>query len=414
MLIKGISSRYYLFSLANLSAAFGGGVILGKGVGIIDLPYFHASSLLAFFIGTLLGLIFLQNIPEKLSKSFAKFFSINGGVISLILLYIYQNYSINTKLNGEVAILFFILFCVRFSFWFYSRVMRASQASGHQQSIAWVELGYYLGMALGLMIWKLLGINLELSTALLIDACFQFMAGFLDYRSNAFPDAIVAKVKQSVQNYHQEADSVQWCWKLASAVVFFTIGIQIVIFNSSHHVVEALSSYMIGLFYLGVATAAYICSQYKILITWNDQNKWGYIQTRDGKINLNLIFFSLISTLAVIGTIYLVNLKDLNYLFNTMFICFFVFMASFFYEVISLALLDRLGYEEKTSGASGMIMRTYGLMGLGSAVSLWGLDLINNYFSSSIITALVCMCIGTVLICKRHVRTNTTFSLQEI
>lgn len=123
---KGISSQYYLFSLANLSAAFGGGIILGKGVAIIDLPYLHASSILAFFIGTLLGLVFLQNIPDKRAKYFAKFFSINGGGISLILFYIYRNYSFESKLNGVIAIIFFVLLCLRFSFWFYSRVMRAT------------------------------------------------------------------------------------------------------------------------------------------------------------------------------------------------------------------------------------------------------------------------------------------------
>ena len=66
MLNGTLSLNYYFFSLSNLIAAFGGGLILGKGVGIINLPYLQGGSILAFFIGTIFGLLFLQFIPERL------------------------------------------------------------------------------------------------------------------------------------------------------------------------------------------------------------------------------------------------------------------------------------------------------------------------------------------------------------
>ena len=78
MLDKGtLSNPYYLPAFSNLMAAFGGGIILGKGVGIIDSPYFHNGSILAFFIGTVLGLVFLQSIPKQISKFAAPFFAIS-------------------------------------------------------------------------------------------------------------------------------------------------------------------------------------------------------------------------------------------------------------------------------------------------------------------------------------------------
>lgn len=412
MLNKRMSSRYYLFSLSNLIAAFGGGAILGKGVGVIDLPLLHGDSILAFFIGTLLGLVFLQGIPEKFSKPIAKFFSINCGLTSLILFYIYQIHSSESKLEGKAAIIFFILLCIRFAFWFYSRVMRASEASGHQQSIAWVELGYYLGMGLGLILWKLIGINVGLGAALLIDACLQFFAGILDYRSNVFPKPIIQKQKQSTPINPPTTHNTLWCWKLASAVIFFTIGIQIVIFNSSHYVLETLSANMIGIFYFGVATAAFICNHYKIYIAWDAHNKFAYIHLKNSNIRFSLTWFSLISALAVIATAYYATLNDDSVL-NDLFVYFFVFTAAFFYEVISLVILDRLGYEEKMIHSSGMIMRTYGLMGLASAVSLWILGFLDYYFIGSTLTVVLCVAFSLLFISRRDETTLTHLTLQN-
>jgi len=73
---------FRLFALSNLMAAFGGGMILGKGVKIIDTPYLQSGSLLAFFIGTVLGLVFLQSIPKKFSKFMGRLFSIFGGLLT--------------------------------------------------------------------------------------------------------------------------------------------------------------------------------------------------------------------------------------------------------------------------------------------------------------------------------------------
>ena len=83
------SSHYYLYALSNLLAAFGGGMILGKGMGVINTSYLQGGSILAFFVGTVLGLVFLQAIPKKLSIIFARGFSIAGGFTSLILLSIF-------------------------------------------------------------------------------------------------------------------------------------------------------------------------------------------------------------------------------------------------------------------------------------------------------------------------------------
>lgn len=402
-------SRYYFFSISNLIAAFGGGLILGKGTGIIDFPYLQGGSILAFFIGTILGLVFLQSIPERLSKLLAQSFSISCGITSLILFYIYHNYSYNEHLSGASALIFFLLLSIRFGFWFYSRVMRASKAAEHQHSIAWVEFGYYMGMVLGLIIWKLLGINLGLGTALIIDASFQFMAGILDLKNFTLDTVAHNKSNSEIKiNSESQSDqySSQWCWKLAGAVVFITIGVQVVIFNTAHYVADAFGSYILATFYFGVAAAAFMCNKYKAYISWNHENRLATINTNNTQKphEFNFLFLILISALAVIVVISQIYMNKLiidNMFFNGLFICTFVFIAAFIYEVISISLLDRVGYEEKKLNGSGMIMRTYGLMGLGAAIGFWTLGLMDDHLTSSMITLGVCLSFATIAVTKR-------------
>jgi len=409
MLDKNVSYRYYLFSISNLIAAFGGGLILGKGAGVIDFPYLHGGSILAFFIGTILGLLFLQFIPKRLSNLLAKSFSIGCGVTSLVLLYVYQHHSNNETLTGASALIFFILLSIRFGFWFYSRVMRASIASSHQQSIAWAEFGYYLGMVLGLIIWKLLGINIGLSTALIIDAIFQFLAGILDFRNAAFEKISSDISGQEIQNMSKPPsthDGSEWCWTLAGAVIFMTIGIQVVIFNTAHYVSDIYGSYILATFYFGVATAAFMCSKYKVSISWDNENNTAAIIANAQKpIKFNfllLIFISAFAVIVVISQLFLNTLAPNSMFFNGLFVCTFVFIAAFIYEAISISLLDRIGYEDSKSGGSGMIMRTYGLMGLGAAIAFWTLGLMENHLASSLITLGVCLSFVTITVFKRN------------
>src|SRR5262245_16530583 len=144
--------RYYFYALANFLAAFGGGVILGKGISVLNGTMFEGGSILAFFVGTVLGLVFLQLIPKRCSVRLARWFSVGGALASLALLGVYLNFAVDGRLGGRVASCFFALLSLRFGLWFYSRVMRAGAAAGRDQKIAWVELGYYLGTSMGLVI----------------------------------------------------------------------------------------------------------------------------------------------------------------------------------------------------------------------------------------------------------------------
>lgn len=410
MLFSGnVSFRYYLFSISNLLAAFGGGLILGKGAGIIHYPYLQGGSILAFFIGTILGLVFLQFIPKKSSNFISQFFSISCGITSLILFYIYQNHSLNGNINGISALVFFLLLSVRFGFWFYSRVMRASIATSHQQSIAWVEFGYYIGIVLGLVIWKLFDIPIGLGTALIIDAIFQFMAGILDLINVRIGNSSLEKSKEEtplITDHSFVQYSHEWCWKLSRTVVLLTIGVQVVIFNTAHFIADSFGSYILATFYLGVAAGAYTCNKFKIYMTWIGENNLATIATNTGKkIQFNVLFLTFMLALAVSIVLPTINLNHSitsSVFINGFVVCVFVFISAFIYEVISVSLLDRIGYEEIKLDRSGMIMRTYGLMGLGAAIGFWILGIMGEHLISSIATLFICLSLATMTVLKRN------------
>ncbi|MFA5958967.1 MAG: hypothetical protein WC785_00440 [Tatlockia sp.] len=404
MLTGKNSIRYYLFSLANLIAAFGGGLILGKGIGVINSPYLHGGTILAFFIGTLLGLIFLQSIPERWSTTFANYFSVSGGITSLILLYIFESNSHNEQLYGHSAFLFFVFLSIRFGFWFYSRVMRASSAASSQHSVAWVEMGYYLGMVLGLIIWKLLNFHIDLGAALLLDACLQFTAGFLDFKSNkiveAPSDEQIKITHITVENTSNNA-SLLWCWKLAGAVVFLTVAIQVVLFNAAHAMPDTVSSYLIATFYFGVAAAAFFCNRYQIRLNWDNRNFLAYLHSDKKKIKVRLSFMMLVSLVSVFFVVKAVSLSQNAWYLPSYLLCFFVLIAAFIFEIMSVVLLDRIGLEERKLNSSGMIMRTYGLMGVGAAVGFWLLGFMANLVESAVIILLTCFLFITANCIKR-------------
>ncbi|OGT38920.1 MAG: hypothetical protein A3F12_01940 [Gammaproteobacteria bacterium RIFCSPHIGHO2_12_FULL_38_14] len=405
---------YYLFSLSNLLAAFGGGTILGKGVGIIDIPYLQGGSILAFFVGTVIGLVFLQFIPKKISQPLARWFSICGGITSLILVILLKNFSDSEKLIGTSALIFFILLSVRFSFWFYSRVLRAANAAGQQQNIAWVELGYYSGMIIGLIIWNFLGINIAFSYALIIDALLQFSAGILDIQGNRIKNNLITESKnEQIGNKAQAENKIlfepQWGWRLAISVVFLTIAAQVIIFNLAHHVAKYSGSGFLATFYFGVAVAAYVSKKYNLYLQWNTVTHLASVYLQNSKVKFSL--FSMLIGLGIsIGMVVLgvdsFSLDNTSLLVfgintNTIIIYSFIFIAAFLYEIHALILLDRLGLEEKNSTYSGMVMRTYGLMGIGAAISLWLLNITNSTSFGLMITLVSCLIFAGICMLKR-------------
>lgn len=394
------SLRYYLFSFSNLIAAFGGGAVLGKCVGIIKDGVFHGSSIFAFFVGTVLGLAFLQLIPKNIAKNAGRWFAICGGISSLFLFLFFDNFSVNGVLSGIPASLFFVVLSIRFGFWFYSRVLRASEAAGYKRSIAWVELGYYFGIILGLIIWQFINFPIGILLVLFIDAMVQFLAGFLDYLC-ATKQSLQIETANLTNLTHNTVNSdgkLGWCWRLAISVMLLTIGIQVVTFSLAHMSLTYSSSYILAVFYFGVAIAASVYKKLKVSLEWNNKNNIGYAAIKLNKMRINFLIMNIIPAFFLFPAItieffYQIRLSNLLYVA--------IFLSAFFYELVTLAILDRIGLEEKSLNQSGMVIRAYGLMGVGAAISFWILNIVNDTSINLLIMMAVSLLLSTVVLYKR-------------
>ncbi|EKD74004.1 MAG: hypothetical protein ACD_45C00115G0007 [uncultured bacterium] len=411
--------HYYFFAFANFLAALGGGMILGKGIGIVNIPLLQGSSILAFFLGSALGLLFLQLVPKKKSINIARWFSLLGAFSSVILFCIFERYAENGKLFHIPAVFFFIFLSARFGFWFYSRVLRASKAAGKQQQIAWVELGYYLGMILGLIIWDFLGINIAVGAALLLDAFLQCSAGIFDLFSNQLEKSKnAAQINQSDELktpvFYKNAYAV-WGWRLAIAVVLLTIGNQVIIFNLVHQTSEWFGVYMIACYYCGVSMAALVCKKYNIQLDWDFKKsaKSGYavlyVNAKKMSFVLSSVFSLACVAMVVVGILYwhwnvltftIHNLDSKEILLLTI-----IMLAAFFYEVLALSLLDRIGLEDKLASHPFRVMRTYGLIAIAAAIVFWMLGIIGNSVSHLFVMLTLCLVMTHFMVWKRELHT---------
>ncbi len=385
---------YYLFSLSNFIAAFGGGMILGNGINVIRIPYLKNGSVLAFFIGSVLGLILLQLISKKLWNSVGRWFSLFGSLTSVALLIIFKKNEIDFSLSGTSGLIFFLLLSARFAFWFYSRVLRASYVAGKQQRIAWVELGYYFGMIIGLIIWKLIKLDISFGIMLSIDILLQFIAGIFDLFANH--NSIVQK--KSITSMIEIKPMLERVseWRLVGSVVFLTIGIQVVIFSITSKMPEHFAPMIFAVYYFGVAMGAINYKKYNILIAWKKISTNAILVSekmgikKEASVQSILLITVLFSTFTILIFGHCTD-RIFQYLFYAS-----IFGAAFLYEIIALAILDRIGLED--SASKNMVTYSYGLMGIGAAISLWLLDLVNVTLPTLFFTLFLGACLAGYLV----------------
>lgn len=361
------------FFISNFIAALGGGAVLGKATHILDVSYLHGGGILAFFLGTVLGLVFLQVIPKRFSSHLAQGFAFGSGISSIVLFYLFQHYAIQGKMGGVTAVLFFLILCVRFGLWFYARVMRVSTTAKRKKTIAFVEFGYYFGMVCGLIIWNNFSMVFSIGMVLVIDVLSQFIAGVLDFGSyrNNVTEINNNKMFAMKENMSLFVGSKARCWQLLSGAVSITLGIQVVIFNTAHHITEIISTYVLAVFYLGVALAAFLSNQFGIYLSWTEKGRARMILKQfDFRTS---VFFLILGAGILVSYVVLCSQQVMNGLW-VLFPA--VFLSAFIFEVLSIGLLDSLGKEEqKLANPTQMMMLAYGFMGITSAFGFWILSL---------------------------------------
>jgi len=83
-----------------------------------------------------------------------------------------------------------------------------------------------------------------------------------------------------------------------------------------------------------------------------------------------------------------------------------VFGSAFFYEILALALIDRIGLEDRYASSSGMVIRTYGMMGIGAAISLWLFGITETTLYGLLGTLACCILLTAIATSKRNADNN--------
>jgi hypothetical protein len=390
--------RYHLLVFANFLAAIGGGIILNAGIGAFK-GTFLKGAILAFFAGAVIGLLLLRLVPQRWARSQAPWFSINVGILSLVLFQLNTESAGPEGLTGGAGIIFTAILSVRFGLWFFARALRAQTVGGEKQGIALIELGYYTGVATGLFIWKNSGWN-----PLLVDAVLQAVVGLIDLtaigdrqRRGELPPVSQGEGRASEpagfslsgQSLGNLSSDKRWYWGLAVAVTCLTVGFQAVPFSLSGEGIHEWRSYVMGAFYTGVALSALTCRVLKIKFCCGASRQFIGSATigseREGiRLSLSFALVTLVATASMVAALWGIRSWGWTPVLAL------IAVSAFSYQILVLSLLDHIARTEKLAGLDELVMRTYLIAALVTIVSLGVLDSFPESYVGRATLTLVC------------------------
>lgn len=243
--------------------------------------------------------------------------------------------------------------------------------------------------------------NISFVTALIIDICLQCCVGLIDlFATSKFYSIVTEKTAKLEFKDFLGANGNAWYWRMTSAVMLLTVGIQVVIFNISYHVSEPFGSYILAFFYVGVAMAALFCSVLKVRLEWHHFENKNLSRPMICHNAMKMgVRFSFMTVLAIGCVLCAVSGSVLN--LNNSLMLMFVAMSAFLYEILALAIIDRIGLENSSINKQMMVMRCYGLMGVGAAVSLWVMGMIGHSRESLFLVVTMCLVSSVLLLRNR-------------
>lgn len=411
--------RYYFLPFSNFLAAIGGGIILSAGIGALKGTLLEDSegSILAFFAGAVIGLLLHRIVPKRWSRVIAPWFSISVGFASILLYELYRVYAVDKRLTGITGIFFIALLSVRYGLWFFSRAWRSQIVGSEKQGIALIELGYYAGVALGLIIWEIL--DYEMTSALLVDAVMQSVAGLIDlyviserqYLKYLRPNFQITKQERRVAGNIENNGTVenlpfdyQWYWRLAVAVVCLTIGFQAVPFSLTHWVANDRKTYILACFYIGVALSALVCRVFKIKFGWDSINNRvsgkAIINSEITRIKLKSGFglITLMAATSLVSALLDIKLQQQR---ASLLALVFIALAAFIYQILVLSLIDQIGRAEKLANLNEMIKLTLLIAAVATIISIGILNYFKISYFGCVLLTLSCCLVSFLAVRKR-------------
>ena len=353
-------------AFANFITAFGGGSVLGKAIGLIQLPFIHAGSLVAFFVGTVLGIYFLFWGFKKLKRNKEILGAFLGALCSfLMLLILWISPLHNGVLSGWIGFLFFTLLSFRFCFWFLTRILRSDRLSVlSPKAIPLIEGFFHLGTIVSLGSLSIGWVSLGLVGTLILDLLTQLLGGLLDIliqsRTQTVPVSQAEPPTKNTTEFKAIATSV-------SVFTLVTVVIQVFIFHVSHLVPQSVGLVILGCFYAGLAAAGLLSAYGEVRFV---DSKRGFGNLAFGAnsrfliSNLYLLFFLMIAILS-----FFLSARWEAWTMTTV----AALLASFVYEIFCFGLLHRIQTNAERTSVDRPIAKAFSVMALGACVSMFAL-----------------------------------------
>lgn len=252
--------------LANFLASFGGGRVISAGKGVTGITFVGSGSILAFLVGSSLGLGLILAVRHARPGRALVGLSAGALLCSLLLRSIVAIYSPSPdrQMTGEIAWLFFFLLCMRCAFWFAGRSLRTNLAVNASRS--WLGLAegtYFVGFIGGLLAGHVFS-SWQVSQSLALDIGLLMTVLACDFVHWGKPLLTIASTKESSGGRSAlHLVSVSF-WALTLCLALVGVAHQAVFFHVADRLARLglpkTADAVMAAFYAGVASAALWCS----------------------------------------------------------------------------------------------------------------------------------------------------------
>jgi len=386
------------FAIANFLSALGGGALLSQLMGLLkDVPMLKGDSLLAYLLGTTVGLIVMKSVKQNQLLNYFTKFSLASAIASIFLAILLKTNFYLVTTNTYFAFFFFGVLVIRFTFWFLARIIRMDIVAGDVKQLAWTEFAYSAGIILGLLIWPSW---LNVFQILMIDIAAQTLAAVLDI--------IFVKTSENSATASEEAANQKMPKHIfimfAGFIVCITIATQIVefgfaalspdLFNNG----KKFGTYIVAVGYIGAAVGAWILA--KLTPMYHTEKLYlGVGIVSISKYQIPLIFLCAISFLFLMTAFWVpfANVQSAQFISLSL-----LLLATLFYELVVLVLLNKLGEIAKKHNDVGSVGSIYAYMGaIGSLCMLVFVQTLSTHVGFIITSLLFFIAAYLFLLTKR-------------
>lgn len=361
-------SRQIIFpAFSNFLIAFGGGAVLGSGVDIIQIDRIPINSLTAFFVGTCLGLFILfgrwgqayrwrEQVNVVLSLAFT---------ICILGLYIFSRNDAG-QVVGTSGLLLFLFLCLRFCFWFLSRIFRSDHFQHlSPKAVPLIEGLFHAGTVTSLLFVSLIYNDISFLNVVILDLVFQLLAGFFvlfsgtDKSLPSVPPAISTNPLTSLASVFKSRQILMGVLCFS----FLTVLVQVSLFYFAGYYSEIGLS-ILAAFYFGLAITGLVGSQWGIGFNRNH----GFLGSvtfgrQDKSLGLS---GSLLFILAVTPLLFIFSFAETGHLP----VFLLTALGSAAYELYALGLVEQIGQDSRQLSVDSAVAKSFGIMAVFCATSL--------------------------------------------